>query len=149
MIYIVFVNRSIVYNTSYSTLTMFEKNANDQLVPTPITNASVLAWMLKSGRIKTDVSEQIWKDPYIFSSGVVVSEDHSNLKEQPVVENKDDVPDQTEEDAPVFYNEQKEKRIISNINQRFIKTLNLPKTIKEAKEKIKTFVEFLKSDKSK
>lgn len=125
-----------------------EKNANDQLVPTPITNASVLAWMLKSGRIKTNVSEQIWKDPYIFSSGVVVSEDYSNLKEQPVVENKDDVPDQTEEDAAVFYNEQKEKRIISNINQRFIKTLNLPKTIKEAKEKIKTFVEFLKSDKS-
>uniref|UniRef100_A0AAU8B9A1 Uncharacterized protein n=1 Tax=Dulem virus 42 TaxID=3145760 RepID=A0AAU8B9A1_9CAUD len=31
---------------------------------------SVLAWMIKNKKIKTDLSEQIFRDPFVFASGV-------------------------------------------------------------------------------
>ena len=33
-------------------------------------NVNVLAWMIKNGKLKTDVSEQIFRDPFVFGTGV-------------------------------------------------------------------------------
>lgn len=37
---------------------------------TPKTNVSVLAWLLSNKKISTDVSEKIFKDPFVFAGGV-------------------------------------------------------------------------------
>jgi hypothetical protein len=45
----------------------------------------------------------------------------------------------------VFYDEPKEKAQMSKISVRGLDRLNIPKTIAEVKEKIKKWVEFLRS----
>jgi len=46
----------------------FFKLENGDIVPKK--NVSVLAWMIKEGKLKTDTEETILKDPFVFANGV-------------------------------------------------------------------------------
>ena len=117
---------------------------------------SVLAWMIKAGKIKTDAGEQIFTAPFVFASGVKPT---SNKPVQKVAQglsipiqeakgaNKTQPAEQTSAEDNVFYDETKEQAQISRAGVRGLKEsgLNIPKTIAAAKDKIKKWVEFLKS----
>ena len=42
-------------------------------------NLSMLAWMIKTGRIVTDTAKDIFKDPFVFANGVAQSESSQKL----------------------------------------------------------------------
>lgn len=44
-------------------------------------NLSMLAWMIKTGRIVTDTAKDIFKDPFVFANGVAQSESSQKLGE--------------------------------------------------------------------
>lgn len=47
----------------------FDKRGNDIV---PKTDVSILAWMIKEGKIKTDAGEQLFTAPFVFANGVQV-----------------------------------------------------------------------------
>ena len=117
---------------------------------------SILAWMIKAGKIKTDAAEQIFTAPFVFASGVKPT---SNKPVQKVAQGlsipiqeakgvkKTQPAEQTSTEDNVFYDETKEQSQISRAGVRGLKEsgLNIPKTLAAAKDKIKKWVEFLKS----
>lgn len=126
---------------------------------------SVLAWMIKTGRIKTDTSKQVFTAPFIFAHGVKAKSNNpvqktaeglsipieeTKRKKQKNTSNtepkeKQSVQQNVESEDNVFYDESKERQHVSRIKVRGLDKLNIPKTIAEVKEKIKKWVEFLKS----
>ena len=42
-------------------------------------NVSILAWMLKEGKLKTDVQEQIFQKPFVFANGVNAVNNNQNV----------------------------------------------------------------------
>lgn len=117
---------------------------------------SVLAWMIKSGKIKTDADKQIFTAPFVFASGVKPASNNPVKKAAqgfsiPIQEAKStkqtaaEKASSTEDNA--FYDESKEQAQISKANVRGLKEsgLNIPKTAAAVKDKIKKWVEFLKS----
>lgn len=127
---------------------------------------SVLAWMIKSGRIKVDTGDTYFKDPFVFAHGVKpdtknpvekTSADLNIPVQDEVVETEGlVVPKETPKTSSSenqFYDEQKEQSQVSRLggSVRGLKEsgINIPKTQAESKEKIQKWVEFLKGSTSK
>jgi hypothetical protein len=79
---------------------------------------SVLAWMIKSGRIKIDTGDNYFRDPYVFASGVKPSTKDPVKKTSvglsiPIQDKKTeskpaDIEPTIDESRNQFYDEQKE-----------------------------------------
>ena len=117
---------------------------------------SVLAWMFKTGHLKTDLGNTPFKDPFVFGHGVKKTGPQKGSKAlgqqtgapiQPVdqeVSNEDTSRNASGENP--FYDKKKEEGIVSRLSSfKGMKKsgINLPKTLEEAKEKLKKWTEFL------
>lgn len=123
-------------------------------------SGSVLAWMIKSGKIKTDTDKQIFAAPFVFASGVkpksnkpvekaaqgfsIPIQEAKGVKQ---TEKSKEQPAETATEENTFYDESKEQAQISKVKVRGLDKsgINIPKTLAAAKEKINKWVEFLKS----
>ena len=118
---------------------------------------SVLAWMIKSGRIKIDTGDNYFRDPYVFASGVKPSTKDPVKKisvglsipiQEKKTENKPvDVKPAIDQSQNQFYDEQKEQSQVSRLGKstRGLSEsgIGIPKTLAATKEKIKQWMDFL------
>lgn len=142
-----------------------EDGANNLASLEPI-NGSVMAWMLKSGHLMTDTSEDIFKAPFVFANGVKTAKKDTPAQKvakaagtvvqkadiKKSEQKQDDLKSEEAENSGnnIFFDETKQQRLSNRLPTAMRKgVVSIPKTTQESREKLKEWTEFLLSDKAK